>query len=142
MENLQLRAIRKFRHSISSHSSTPTPSSTPPLAPSPTHITPGLDIAWSFVGHGEQHLVHELETLYWDGIAGELANIVRTLQAWQTTELAGVRISEESGGGQVDGFDTFLDAVSQNSREYAARYGTFEPLCFDLHDGNRTFSLY
>jgi len=67
-------------------------------------------------------LFDELEALYWAGVRTELENIIRTLHAWQQDELAGVSVKDEDGG-NVHGFDTFLDQVGQEAREHAIHYG-------------------
>ncbi|KAM0249758.1 hypothetical protein ACHAP5_002627 [Fusarium lateritium] len=89
---------------------------------SSSNITPAPDIAWARVGSGKDHLLSELEILYWDGVKAELENIVRTLKAWQQPEYVDVSIEDEDDD-HVHGFDTFLDQVSQESRAHAIRYG-------------------
>lgn len=79
---------------------------------------------WWLVGPGAAHLLEQLEALYWEGVASELENIVWTLRAWQGPEGDGVRDTDE-GTENIHGFDTFLDNVSKESRDFAARYGTF-----------------
>lgn len=77
---------------------------------------------WSLVGDGATHLLEQLEALYWDGVASELENIVQTLRAWQRPGVAGFNNPEEASE-DIHGFDTFLDNVSRESRDFAARYG-------------------
>lgn len=87
-----------------------------------SHITASPDISWKKIGLGEDHLLSELENLYWDGVKAELENIVRTLKIWQQPEYAEVTIKDESDD-HIHGFDTFLDQVSQEARAHAIRYG-------------------
>ncbi|KAG4254148.1 hypothetical protein FPRO06_11440 [Fusarium proliferatum] len=87
-----------------------------------SHITSAPDISWTRVGPGKDHVLSELESLYWDGVKAELENIVRTLKAWQQPEFADVSIEDEDDD-LIHGFDTFLDSVSQQSRAHAIRYG-------------------
>ncbi|RGP80189.1 hypothetical protein FLONG3_1723 [Fusarium longipes] len=86
-----------------------------------SHITTAPDISWTRVGSGKDHLLSELENLYWDGVKAELENIVRTLKVWQQSEYAQVSIEDEDDD-HIHGFDTFLDQVSQEARAHAIRY--------------------
>ncbi|KAF5025922.1 hypothetical protein F66182_1957 [Fusarium sp. NRRL 66182] len=94
--------------------------SRPPLPTSA--ITSAPDISWTRVGPGKDHVLSELERLYWDGVKAELENIVRTLKAWQQPEYSHVSVKDEKDE-HIHGFDTFLDQVSQESRAHAIRYG-------------------
>ncbi|KAH7134603.1 hypothetical protein B0J13DRAFT_560762 [Dactylonectria estremocensis] len=89
---------------------------------SPSSITSAPDLAWSLVGSGGEHLLVELEGLYWDGVKAELENIVRTLKIWQQPEYSDVTVEEEEDE-HLHGFDTFLNQVSQEARAFAIRYG-------------------
>ena len=60
--------------------------------------------------------------MYWNGIKGELENIIRTLRIWQLSEFADVKIEDEADD-NIHGFDTFLDQVCQEARAHALRYG-------------------
>ncbi|KAM5354211.1 hypothetical protein ACJ41O_000861 [Fusarium nematophilum] len=92
-------------------------------ASSPSSITPAPDLAWTLVGPGQEHLLLELESLYWDGVKAELENIVRTLRAWQDEEEDSRVFDKDEDDGHIHGFDTFLDQVSQEARAFAIRYG-------------------
>lgn len=81
---------------------------------------------WTLLGDGATHLSEQLEALYWDGVASELENIVRTLRAWQGPEAEGVKDPDE-GSENIHGFDTFLDNVNKESRDFAVRYSAFAP---------------
>ncbi|KAM5444216.1 hypothetical protein MferCBS31731_000733 [Microsporum ferrugineum] len=85
-------------------------------------ITPAPDTPWSLVGSADETLHNQLEHFYWEGIKGELENIIRTLKAWEQPELASVAIEEEQDN-HIHGFDAFIDQVSQESRAFAIRYG-------------------
>jgi len=86
------------------------------------HITPAADAPWTSLGSAQSALFPELEKLYWEGVKGELENIVRTLKAWQDPELANVTVEDEKDD-FIHGFDTFIDQVVEESREFALRYG-------------------
>lgn len=91
---------------------------------SPDNITQAPKIPWTPIGPGEPHLLNQLDEMYWEGLKSELENIIRTLRIWQQPEFDDVKIEDESDD-HVHGFDTFLDQVSQVSRDYAIRYGEF-----------------
>lgn len=82
------------------------------------------DQQWTLVGDGEAHLLEQLEALYWDGVASELENVIRTLRAWQSPDMEEVMDPDEAGD-EIYGYDTFLDNVSKESRDFAVRYGEF-----------------
>jgi hypothetical protein len=88
------------------------------------NITPSPDLPWSLVGPAKEKLQDQLEQLYWEGIKGELENLVRALKAWEQPEFAAVA-SEDELDDHIHGFDTFLDQVSQESRAFAIRYGKY-----------------
>lgn len=60
--------------------------------------------------------------MYWNGVKRELAHILLTLRKWQQPEYASTILSDETDN-FIHGFDTFIDQVSETSREFAARYG-------------------
>lgn len=66
----------------------------------------------------------KLESLYWEGIRRELENIIDTLRQWQESDLSGVSLEEEIDN-CIHGFDTFLDQVNGDSREFAALYSQY-----------------
>ncbi len=100
------------------------------------HITEATKASWTPVGPGDTALLPELEKLYWDGVRGELENIIRTLKAWQQAELADVTVTDPADD-FIHGFDTFIDQVAEESREFALRYGATAP---DLSDGVHSVS--
>lgn len=93
------------------------------------HITPAVGKSASNsiqeVGAGRDHLVSELEKLYWLGAKAELDNVVTTLRTWRQSEA----FQDIRNGGKMnvpdasEGYDHFLDSVSQWTREYASKYG-------------------
>ena len=88
------------------------------------NITPAPNIPWQSVGPARDHLLDCLKKMYWDGVKGELEVIIRTLKTWQQPRYQAVVLSDENDD-FVYGFDTFIDQVSQKSRAFAIRYGTF-----------------
>ncbi|KAH7122169.1 hypothetical protein B0J13DRAFT_157170 [Dactylonectria estremocensis] len=76
------------------------------------------NVAWSLIGPGKEHLLEELDKLYWEGVKADLENIIRTLKEWQHPEHVDVTIGDENDG-HVYGFDRFIDQVSRESRKYA-----------------------
>lgn len=88
------------------------------------NITPAPSIPWQLVGPARDHLLDQLNDMYWDGVKGELEVIIRTLRTWQQPQYESVVLNDENDD-FVHGFDTFIDQVSQKSRAFAARYGMF-----------------
>ncbi|KAL2173545.1 uncharacterized protein P884DRAFT_273186 [Thermothelomyces heterothallicus CBS 202.75] len=64
-------------------------------------------------------LFFELEKLYWEGVGGELENVIWTLKVWQKPEFAKVSVEDEDDD-FIHGFGTFIE---QESRAFATRYG-------------------
>jgi len=89
-----------------------------------TNITPAPNIPWHLIGPAQNHLLEELENLYWEGVRGELEIIIRTLRIWQQQNYSSVVLDDENDD-FIHGFDTFIDQVSQESRAFATRYGMF-----------------
>jgi hypothetical protein len=92
----------------------------PPFSPS--NITSAPEASWAPVGLGKDVLLRELETLYWEGVRGELENIIRTLNTWQKPDFSRVKVDDEDDD-FIHGFDTFIDQVTEESRAFAIRYG-------------------
>ncbi|RYP61573.1 hypothetical protein DL771_010094 [Monosporascus sp. 5C6A] len=80
------------------------------------------DASWTPLGLGKDVLLPELEKFYWEGVRGELENIIRTLKIWQSPEFSSVSVADEEDS-FIHGFDTFLDQVTEESRAFAIRYG-------------------
>lgn len=90
------------------------------------NITPSRNYESEKVGSGKECLFSELEKLYWLGAKAELDNIVTTLRIWRQSD--SVQEARRNGAptvpGASEGFEFFLDSVSQRTREYASRYGS------------------
>ncbi|GFF40941.1 hypothetical protein IFM58399_06096, partial [Aspergillus lentulus] len=67
------------------------------------------DPAWTDVGNAADHLLAELESLYWTGVNQELNCIVSTLRQWQQSEFQHIR--PDADNALVNGFDTFIANV-------------------------------
>jgi hypothetical protein len=87
-----------------------------------SNITPAPDLPWHLIGPAEDHLLAELEKMYWEGVRRDLEIILLTLKKWQQPEYSSVFLSDETDS-FIHGFDTFIDQVSQESRAFATRYG-------------------
>jgi hypothetical protein len=87
-----------------------------------TNITQAPDIPWQLIGAAQDHLLEQLEDMYWEGVKGELEVIIRTLKTWQQPQYSSIVVDDENDY-FIHGFDTFIDQVSQESRAFAARYG-------------------
>ncbi|RAL11933.1 uncharacterized protein BO97DRAFT_478319 [Aspergillus homomorphus CBS 101889] len=86
------------------------------------NITNAARTPWKSIGPANEHLLSELESLYWYGVKLELENIIRTLNIWQQPEFTDVTVEDEHDN-EVHGFETFIDQVSQETRAFARRYG-------------------
>jgi hypothetical protein len=73
-----------------------------------TSGNPG-DPAWTEVGNAADHLLAQLESLYWTGVNQELDCIVSTLRQWQQSEFQHIR--PDADNTLVNGFDTFIANV-------------------------------
>jgi hypothetical protein len=94
---------------------------------SSSNITNLEERPWTLIGEAKDHLLAELEQLYWIGIERELISVLLTLRTWQSRELSTVTLADESDS-FVHGFDTFIDQVSERSREFADQFGKFKDL--------------
>ena len=66
-------------------------------------------------------LAEGLQSLYWDGVRRELTQMILTLQEWQKPQYATVELREETNM-PVEGFEHFVDQVSESSRDFAWKY--------------------
>ncbi|KAH7312487.1 hypothetical protein B0I35DRAFT_480940 [Stachybotrys elegans] len=83
---------------------------------SEVHDTPPVEI-----GPAVNHLRQEMLGMYWRGVERELSHILLTLCEWQTNpDYPGCVLPDEQDR-LVCGYDTFLDQVSQTSRQFAQR---------------------
>ncbi|PKX88985.1 uncharacterized protein P174DRAFT_516192 [Aspergillus novofumigatus IBT 16806] len=78
-----------------------------------TSGNPG-DPAWTEVGNAADHLLAELESLYWTGVNQELDCIVSTLRQWQQPQFQHIR--SDADDTMVNGFDTFITNVIPPSK--------------------------
>ncbi|RHZ43373.1 uncharacterized protein CDV56_101398 [Aspergillus thermomutatus] len=69
--------------------------------------------AWTQVGNAADHLLAELESLYWTGVNEELDCIVSTLRQWQQPQFQHIHSDENDR--LVSGFDTFIANVIPQS---------------------------
>ena len=92
------------------------------VIPQSSSITTAPNLKWSPIkGPVERTLFPELQKMYWDGVKRELAHILLTLKKWQQPEYASTILIDEEDD-FIHGFDTFVDQVSESSRDFAARY--------------------
>ena len=89
---------------------------------SSSNITDSENRPWTLIGEAKDHLLAELEQLYWTGVEHELASVLFTLRTWQSHEFSKITLADESDD-FVHGFDTFIDQVSEESREFADQVG-------------------
>ncbi|GFG23354.1 hypothetical protein IFM61606_03233 [Aspergillus udagawae] len=75
-----------------------------------TSENPG-NSAWTEVGNAADHLLAELESLYWTGVNQELDCIASTLRQWQQPQFQHIR--PDADNTMVNGFDTFVANVLQ-----------------------------
>jgi len=80
---------------------------------------------WESIPDPQHALYQELQKMYWDGIKRELKQIILTLQTWQSPEFADIGLPAQDA--EMTGFDTFIDQVSESSREFAMQYCSCEP---------------
>jgi hypothetical protein len=95
------------------------------MAASPSNITDSENRTWTLIGEAKDHLLHELEQLYWTGVEHELESVLFTLRAWQSHKYANISLADESDN-FVHGFDTFIDQVNEKSREFADLVGNLK----------------
>ncbi|EAU33014.1 predicted protein [Aspergillus terreus NIH2624] len=97
--------LKAFRHKPS------------PVQSNPVPARP--DSAWEAIGPARLHLEEELGKLYWDGIKLEVQNIIHTLHIWRQPEYVSIHVDNDD---HIHGFDTFIDHVSLEARQYAIEY--------------------
>jgi hypothetical protein len=79
---------------------------------------------WKTIPDPQHALFQELQEMYWNGIKRELKQIILTIRTWQSSEFANINLPDENGA--MTGFDTFIDQVSESSRQFATQYGSFK----------------
>lgn len=88
----------------------------------PSCITSLPSSKWEQIkGPVQETLLPELQKMYWDGVKRELAHILLTLRQWQQPKFASTTLTDENDD-FIHGFDTFVDQVSERSRDFAERY--------------------
>ena len=99
------------------------------------HITPAPDLPWLQIGSAQDHLLIYLEDMYWQGVRRDLEVMILTLKKWQQPPCDPVILDDEQDD-FIYGFDTFIDQVSERSREFATQYGKL------LGEGNSLGNLH
>ena len=69
----------------------------------------------------KEALIDGLQSLYWDGVRKELAQMILTLREWQQPQYSSVELEKEKQI-QVGDFEQFIDQVSESSRDFARKY--------------------
>jgi hypothetical protein len=91
-------------------------------APQSSSITTSTNLKWTEIkGVVYENLIAELQNMYWNGVKRELTQILLTLRQWQKVDFAETTLLDETDD-FIHGFDTFVDQVSEASRDFAARY--------------------
>ena len=81
-------------------------------------------LQWAEIGAAQHVLLPQLEAMFWDSVRCELKEIIRTLRGWQGADLNEVELEDEEKG-EIYGFDTFIDQVSESSREFSIEHGSY-----------------
>ncbi|KAH7128561.1 hypothetical protein B0J11DRAFT_567153 [Dendryphion nanum] len=84
-------------------------------------ISHGKKKEWKEIDNAAVALLPEVQKLYWNGVERELRDIISTLKAWEQLDPDGVTLEEEKSD-EIYGFDTYIDQVSESSREFADLY--------------------
>ncbi|KAM5353712.1 hypothetical protein ACJ41O_000362 [Fusarium nematophilum] len=84
------------------------------------HITDAPPIPRESIGPAAIHLENELQKMYWKGVERELPYLLLTMRRWQSREDSSTLLPDEEDA-HIHGYDTFLDQVSQSSREFHER---------------------
>ena len=91
-------------------------------APQSSSVTAPPNLKWTkIIGPVQETLLRELQKMYWDGVKRELIHILLTLRKWQQSDFAETTLLDEKDD-FIHGFDTFVDQVSESSRNFATRY--------------------
>ncbi|KAG7285969.1 hypothetical protein NEMBOFW57_008265 [Staphylotrichum longicolle] len=78
-------------------------------------------LQWVPIGAAQDVLLVQLKAMFWDSVECELKEIIRTLRGWQAADLNDVELEDEANV-EIYGFDTFIDQVSESSREFSVEY--------------------
>ncbi|KAK6528282.1 hypothetical protein TWF281_009528 [Arthrobotrys megalospora] len=85
-----------------------------------SNITNSESNPWALIGDAKDCLLKELEELYWAGVEHEIESILFTLNEWQSSAYDNISLPDETDD-FVHGFDTFMDQVNKDSRDFAER---------------------
>lgn len=88
----------------------------------PNQTTNQPEQPWEVVGAGGDHLRAEVEKLYWLGVRNEIENIIETLKRWREVDGSSPSSVTTSTARCLNGYEGFLNNVSQWSRESAEMY--------------------
>ncbi|KAM0553391.1 hypothetical protein ACHAPJ_007405 [Fusarium lateritium] len=96
--------------------------SVPPVssASSGAHITNAPPIPSTSIGPAAEHLENELLKMYWQGVERELPYLLLTFRRWQSRQDSSGFLPDEEDD-HIHGFDTFLDSLSDTSRQFHER---------------------
>lgn len=100
---LPLRKVRRMRKSAKSTDDKPAPDWGEPTTPT------------------KKILADELQSLYWGGVRREVAQMILTLREWQQPQYSSLKLEEESNF-HFEGYEHFVDQVSESSRLFAQKY--------------------
>ncbi|KAF9774489.1 hypothetical protein IL306_007493 [Fusarium sp. DS 682] len=84
------------------------------------HITNAPVIPSIRLGPATEHLETELLRLYWQGVERELPYLLLTFRRWQSRPETSDYLPDEEDD-HIHGYDTFLDSVSDISRQFHER---------------------
>jgi hypothetical protein len=73
------------------------------------------------IGPANVYLLQELKYIYWGALKRELGHIITTLKEWQSAKFDSIALDDEEDI-FIHGFDTFIDQVNKDSRNYADDY--------------------
>ncbi|KAI9765544.1 MAG: hypothetical protein M1839_005486 [Geoglossum umbratile] len=82
------------------------------------------DEPWHEIPSPGENLMVRMREMYWAGVKHEMALILLTLREWQRPKYASIILQDENDS-DIHGYDTFVDQVNEDSREFAERYGMF-----------------
>lgn len=80
---------------------------------------------WTQIGNASDHLLAELESLYWTGVNQELDCLVSTLRQWQQPQFQDIH--PHANERVVNGFDTFIANVTSQSTPTPPKLASTSP---------------
>ncbi|KAF4982823.1 hypothetical protein FZEAL_1615 [Fusarium zealandicum] len=84
------------------------------------HITDAPPIPHTSIGPATGHLKNELVKMYWKGVEREIPYLLLTMRQWQSRDDCSELLPDEEDD-LIYGYDTFLDQVSDISRQFHER---------------------